>query len=111
MNPSGSRERGVDIIIPDIARELEMSVCNVCAGSRRNREHEAERLVGDQDFFKFRHPQTWVTRMETLSFTVIQKHCREARMSVVVNVYRHMVEVAEREGFEPSVPVVTSTAV
>jgi hypothetical protein len=49
--------------------------------------------------------------METLSFTVIQKHRREVRTSVVVNVYRHMVRVAEREGFEPSVPVVTSTAV
>ena len=59
----------------------------------------------DQEFSKFRHPQTWVTKMETLSFTVIHKRRLADKMRIIVNVYRVIVKVAEGEGFEPPLPV------
>ena len=34
-------------------------------------------VFGDPVISRFRHPQTWVTKMETLSYTVIHTHLRE----------------------------------
>ena len=42
--------------------------------------------------------------METLSFTVIHTPSRELEMRITVNVYRYLVKMAERVGFEPTVP-------
>ena len=42
--------------------------------------------------------------METLSYAVIHTLSREGKMLRIVNVYNGLVKMAERVGFEPTVP-------